>query len=144
MTKGITLKRIWSDEDVVQLEIHIADGASAFTNKVYIGHPEIDDLIENLDRFKDQVHGGLYDLRLGEFGAEYGGGAIHARFHFHKPGRLYITIKAQSDFMEFTKTLVASEATLYLVTEPALLDQFIVDLKKLKSGVDQQVFLQAV
>ena len=143
MDKGISLRKIWFDNDCIELEIKTSDDTSLFSNKVYVGHQAFDDLISDLDRFKDQVFGGIYDIKFGEFGPEYAGGAFHARLHFHKPGRLYITVKAQTDFKEFTKTRVAGEATLYLTSEPGLLDNFIVELKRLKSGVSDEAHLQS-
>jgi hypothetical protein len=143
MDKGISFRKIWFDKDCIELEIKTSDGASSFSNKVYVGYGTLDNLISDLDRFKDQVYGGIYDIQLGEFGPEYAGGAFHARLHFHKPGRLYITVKVQTDFEEFTKTSVASEATLYLTSEPGLLDNFIIELKRLKSGVSDEAYLQS-
>ena len=94
--------------------------------------------------FKDHVHGGLLDIRFGEFGPEYASGAFHARLHFHKPGRLYITSKQQSKFGEFSVTKVASKATLYLKTEPALLDNFIGELRSLEAKKREEAHLEAI
>lgn len=87
-----------------------------------------------LETFKDHVHGGIYDLRFGEFGPEFGSGAFHARLHFQKLGRIFITAKAQSDFSDFGLKQVASEATLYLVSLPSQLDDFIRALRAVSKG----------
>ena len=127
---------MWFDDDLVEFEIATSDGVSMFCTKVYAGHQALEELIGDLDRFKSHVHGGIYDVRFGEFGPEYASGAFQARLHFHQPGRgrLFITVNAQSDWRVFTKTEVASQATLYLTSEPASLDNFIEDLKKLQTG----------
>ena len=90
------------------------------------------------------VHGGLFDIRMGEFGPEYASGAFHARLHFQKSGKINITCKLQSDFKEFSGTKVASEALLYLVTQPALLDKFIDELTALSAGKQDEAVMYAV
>ena len=143
MSSGISFNKIWFDEDLIEFEISISDGVSLFCTKVYVGHQTFDELIADLNRFKSQIYGGICDLRLGEFGPEYASGAFHARLHFHKPGRgrLFITVSAQSEWSEFTETKVASQATLYLTSEPALLDNFIEELKRLHEGKENEATL---
>ena len=56
----------------------------------------------------------------------------------------YITCRQQSDFDEFTLTKVASEATLYLRTEPVLLDRFIEELSGVSTGKRDDAYLEAI
>jgi hypothetical protein len=144
MTKGIRFDRIWSDDDVVELRVTVSDGTSSFVNEVYVGHQSFSDTVSALGRFKDHVHGGLLDIRFGEFGPEYASGAFHARFHFPKPGRLYITSRQESGFSEFAAKTVASCATLYIASQPVLLDRFILELSALADGKREEAFLEAV
>jgi len=144
MKPGILLTKIWSDDDMVELKIDVSDGVSAFSNKIYVGYSDFADNVSRLDAFKDHVHGGLVDIRFGEFGPEYASGALHARFHFPKPGRLYITCHQESGFEDFAIKKVASEATLYLKTEPALLDNFISQLKALDARKREDAYLEAI
>src|SRR5205814_6708344 len=102
------------------------------------------DSIEKLSTFKTHIHGGLLDLRFGEFGCEYANGAFHARLHFSKPGRLYITCLQESEFKEFGRKSVASCATMYLSSEPALLDRFIEELKRISTDAQGEAHLEAV
>jgi len=144
MNRGIRFQKIWSDKEVIQFWIDSCDGDSLFSSEVYIGHQDLADLIEGLNTFKDQVHGGIYDFQLGAFGPEFANGAFQARFHFQIRGKIYITINAQSDFREFGIKTVASEATIYLISEPALLDNFIVELEALRDGSAIEAHLEAV
>ena len=144
MSAGINFSRIWFDDDVVQLKIESSDGKSVFCNEVYVGHQDLDDLIAGLSTFRNHVHGGLFDIVLGSFGPEYAGGAFHARLHFLSLGKIVVTVRAQSDFQEFGIKTVASEANLYLRTEPVLLDNFISELRALKSGKRDDANVQAV
>lgn len=138
------MTKVWFDNDMIELKIDVSDGTSIFSNKVYVGHPTMDDMIADLDVFRLQVHGGLLDIRLGEFGPEYASGAFHARLHFPRPGNLYVTCKMESDFEEFSIKKVASEATLYLKTEPVLLDNFISELKALNAKRRDDANLEAI
>lgn len=143
MKAGIHLTKVWFDDDVVELKVDVSDGNSFFSNRVYVGCPTLADAVAELNVFKDQVYGGLLDIRFGEFGLEFANGAFHARLHFAKPGKLYITCKQQSEFEDFSVTKVASEATLYLKTEPALLDNFIADLRSVHREKREEAYLEA-
>ncbi|MBM3494724.1 MAG: hypothetical protein FJX72_10485 [Armatimonadetes bacterium] len=144
MKSGIHISRLWSDEDVVELRILVSDGTSSFSNKVYVGHAALEDAVSSLHVFKDHVHGGLLDLRFGELGPEYASGAFHARFHFPVPGRLYVSCEQESEFVEFARKEVASRATMYVKSEPALLDRFIAELRRLAAGTAEEAYLEAV
>ena len=144
MTPGITFTRIWYDDDVVELAVKVRDDASSFTTNVYVGHQQLKNVVEELEGFRNQVHGGLYDLTLGSFGPEYANGAFHAKFHFRSPGRLFVSTRQESDFTEFAVGRVASEAKLYFVTEPILLDNFIAELRRLASESAEQATLECL
>ena len=143
MKPGIHFKKIWFDNTVVELRIGSFDGDSFFTTKVYVGHQDFDALIDGLNTFKDHVYGGIFDIKLGGFGPEYANGAFDARLHFQNRGKIHVTIKSQSDYKEFGIKNVASEATLYLISEPALLDNFIGELRKLQATVTDEATLEA-
>lgn len=144
MDRGIRIARIWSDDDLVELTIEVADGTSRFVNRVYVGFGHLADTISKLDTFKAHIHGGLFDLRFGEFGCEYANGAFQARFHFSEPGKLYITCQQEAEFGEFGKKTVASCATMYMRSEPALLDRFIEELKRIPTDAQGEAHLEAV
>lgn len=131
---------------MVELTISVTDGTSIFQCNSYVGHKAFSDIVEQLNIFKKQIHGGLYDLRLGEFGPEYASGAFHARFEFHKSGngKLSITSRSESEWNEFTHTKVASNATLYLKTEPALLDNWLIELRSLANGKSNEAVLECI
>ena len=142
MKPGIIFRNIWHDDDMYEFKITSSDGVSTFVNKVYVGYGTYDELISDLENFKEQIYGGLYDIKFGSFGPEYASGAFHARLHFQDRGKIHISINSQSDFEDFGKKNIASEVKLYFVTEPALLDNFIQGLKQLKSGQSEEVILE--
>jgi hypothetical protein len=67
-----------------------------------------------------------------------------AELHFRKPGKLFITCRQQSDFEDFARKNVASEATLYLKTEPVLLDNFLKQLKGLDGKKRDDAYLETI
>lgn len=144
MKLGIFFTKIWFDDDMVELRIQVSNGPSVFVNEVYVGHQQLTELVADLSRFKTHVHGGIYDIAFGSFGPEYAHGAFHARLHFQDRGILFVTVRSQTDFEDFGKKNVASEATLYLRTEPALLDNFIKEMKEMSNGKREDVALEAI
>lgn len=144
MKAGIHFSRVWSDDDMVELEVRVSDGRSSFANPVYVGHVALEQAVSSLRAFKDHVHGGLLDLRFGAFGPEYASGAFHARFHFAVPGRLFVSCDQEYEFGEFARKNVASRASMYLRSEPALLDRFIGELSAVAGGTSEEADLEAI
>jgi hypothetical protein len=144
MKPGIYFTKLWFDDDMVELKIQVSDGQSIFVNEVYVGHQQLADLVTELDRFKTHVHGGIHDIAFGAFGPEYASGAFHARLHFQERGILFVTVRSQCEFWDFAKKNVASEATLYLRTEPALLDNFVEQMGQVSRGKRDDMLLEAI
>jgi hypothetical protein len=146
MPSHLEIKKVWSDDDVVEFEVTTLDGCSQFCIKVYAGHSEFEALIADLDRFKRRIYGGIYDIEFGKFGPEFANGALHARLHFDTEGRgqLFITVHAESDWHPFKKTEVAGRASFYLKSEPVLLDNFIDALRGIISGSNDKATFECV
>jgi hypothetical protein len=144
MTPGIKLTKIWADDDMLELRVQICDGRSVFVNQIYVGHRHLAEAVLGLDRFKDQVHGGLFNLRFGEFGPEYASGALDVRMHFRKQGKVLLRVLAESEFSDFDGREIASDATLHLLSEPALLDNFVVAIRMLSEGSREHAELEAI
>jgi len=144
MEPSLCFENIWSDDDVIELKVTADDGNSNFSCKVYVGYKEMEILIRELNVFKNHIYGGVFDIELGAFGPEYANGAFHGRLHFYERGKLYISIRMQSDFYNFGKKNVASEAFLYLVSEPALFDSFISKLKLIDEEVGNKAALECL
>lgn len=142
MFAGIKLTQIWADEDVIELEIEVSDGNSLFSTKAYTSHFDVNEIVSQLSKFQEQIHGGIFDLQIGNFGHEYANGALLARLHYFNPSKIYITVNIQSDFRVFKENKVASEAKMYLTVAPIMLDEFINELKALIAGENQSCFLQ--
>lgn len=144
MRSYIALTRKWADEHVVEILIEVSGGSSVFVNSAYVEHEWFARSHSALKTFSRQVHGGLYDLEAGGFGPEFGGGALHARFHYYRPNLLYISTHQEGEFVEFKRTWVAAEAKLFLRTEPGLVDSFIAGLPILERAEGERVILECI
>jgi hypothetical protein len=144
MKPGIRFTKLSADEDMLELGVEICDGRSLFVSQIYVGHQLLSDTVSGLHRFKEQIRGGLFNLRFGEFGPEYASGALDIRMHFRKHGKLLLRVSAQSEFSRFEERELSSDATLYLMSEPALLDNFILGLRTLSEGDAEHVELEAI
>ena len=142
MQKGIFLTRIWSDDDLIELRVIVKDGHSCFSNTVYTSQAALQGLAKQLAIFRGHIHGGINDIRLGEFGPEYANGAFQARLHFRSPGKLFVSTHQQSAFTDFSMGEVASEAKMFLASEPVLLDNFLPELGALASGARTDAALE--
>lgn len=143
MKSGIQLQKIWFDDDIVELSVRVCDGKSLFSNTVYIGADAISKLVEDLKIFRNQIHGGFYDLEFGGFGPETANGGFRARLHFYPQGKglLYISTHQESSYETFKDRKVASEACMYLKTEPSLLDNFISEIQSLNVANSEEANL---
>ncbi len=119
---------------MVKLKVGVSDGASVFVIESYVGYLQFVSVLSELSAFRKQISGGICDIRFGAFGPEYGGGAFEMRLHFAERSRLYITCRLQGDYGEFSVSKVASQAVLYLRSQPVLLDNFIDELKELSEN----------
>lgn len=144
MQAGIEIRKIWSDEELVELSIRAGDGVSQFICNVYAGHQYLKDIVVELEEFREQIHGGIHDLRFGEFGQEYAAGAFHARLHFQARGRIHVSVLAQSEFFAFGNDKVAHEIKLYLMTEPSQLDEFVRSMRALSAAELDEVTLNVL
>jgi hypothetical protein len=71
-------------------------------------------------------------------------GALDVRMHFRKGARLFLRVSAESQFSPFGDREAASEATLYLMSEPVLLDNFIPAFRMLSEGSVDHAELEVV
>jgi len=140
---GLFFKSIWSDEDVVELEIEVSDSISLFSFKAYLGQFDLREIISSLDRLENDGIGNTYDMKIGKFGPEHASGALSLSLQYLEPYKIFVTAKCQSGYSQFFGDKVASEASLYFITAPLLLKFFIDELKEFEDKKKDSVYLQA-
>ena len=139
MEAMLKLTKNWADADMVDMTVYACDGNGALSTNIYIGHAQLRDAAAALKGF----NGTLFDLEFGKFGPEYAAGAMLARLHLRPRGLVVITIRLQSPFASYGNTQVASEATLYLVTELGMLDEFSRAVQAISNGQCEEAQLWA-
>lgn len=144
MKSSIILENIWCDSDVVELKIVVDDGASMFTNTAYVSYVQLENIVTGLEKFKSHIYGGIFDLELGKFGPEYANGAFHARLHFNERGKIFISINQQTNFFDFGRKNVAGEASIYVISEPALLDDFIDQFRSIDKEIGNKALFECI
>ena len=144
MDPHIAINRKWSDEDVALLSFEVCDGKSSFINEAYVTLDWGNLTANALKTFAQQIHGGLLNLEAGDEGPEYASGVLRARFHFWRPTALLISTWQQGAFFSFKGNEVASEARMFLRTDPSLLDRFIAALPSVDREGSDEVVLQCV
>ena len=144
MLPRITITRTWSDNDVAQLTFEVCDGVSVFTNVAYASLDWGAVAAAALRTLGKQIHGGLFDLEAGKEGLEYASGSFRSRFHHYKPNQLLVSTIQQGDFFRFQGSQVAPTATMFLRTEPALLDRFVAALPALDASDGARAVLECV
>ena len=144
MKPRITIRRTLTDTDVFRYAFEVCDGTSLFVNEAYAPIGWGGNSAHALRTFSRHVHGGIFDLEAGNEGPEYASGAFRARFHFYKPTDLLISTTQQGDYFPFKTREVATEARMFLRTEPALLDRFIAELPALDGPDGRTACLECV
>lgn len=142
---GIRISEAWADIHMSDFEIMTSDGKSLFTHRVYVDPATLFYVVENLTQFSTKMESGSsHRIEFGKFGSDFGGGAFSVYFQIQKLGKIHIVVRGQSRYLQFGSQEVANEATLHLVSEPALLDSFINDLRGVERKLRSEAFLECI
>lgn len=144
MKAKIQFTRLWFDDDVIELQIKVNDGRSSFINTTYTCPSEMQETLVELRCFKENICSADITLKFGTVGPEFANGAFQAIINGHPSGKIYISTYQQSNHFEFLNENVASEARLFLRTEPALLDSFVAEFTILCTAKGDQAILECV
>jgi hypothetical protein len=126
-----------------ELRVAIEGPDTGFAVTAYVCRNDFMKALQDLRLFAKAIHGGLCDMRLGDFGPEYANGAVHVRFHWVE-GRIHLTCRMQTDFGDFGLKRVADEALIHARTEPALNDSFLAGLGSFVDRKRDEVVLELV
>lgn len=142
MKPSLAITKIWEDDDMIEVTLSVCDGGSLFSTEIYVGHDALNKTVAELDEFKSHVHGGIYNIEWGSFGPEYANGAVRIRLHFYHMARICVSSLIESNYEEFGIKKVASRGELYFYSEPALLDNFISELKAIANQQSDEATLE--
>ena len=128
MTAPISVKILWTDDDVIELRFVGTNGRFAGEADAYAGHDAIMRLAEGLRGFPSSPT----DSRSFEFGArdeQQAGGGVQLRFFcIDGSGHATVHIQLRSDSRRHLSSEIAS---FNVPVEASALDAFIVQLKQM-------------
>lgn len=141
MYKGFEFDVKWHDSDVLEVGIAAWNGGFGGTADVYVAIGGLGEMAEKLKGFPR----GVTDSRevvLGAFGPEWAGGAVSMRFHcVDGAGHTYVESRIES---KSQKAGITQSVLLILPIEPAALDSFVEDLRRLEAEKTGTAHLRAV
>jgi hypothetical protein len=131
MTSKLQIRKVWSDQDVCELEVIASDGQFAGTTRVYADRDEPRGLANALDGFpRDSAD--CREYVLGAFGPNSAGGGIAIRFFCADLAGHAITDIQIEDSREVAGILRTVQ--LALTFEAAAMDRFILGLRIVSEG----------
>jgi hypothetical protein len=132
MTRGLQVKYLYNDTDIIELRIIADNGRFCGTTNVYVSMGELPNVAEILRGFpKDSSD--CRDVTLGAFGRKSAGGAVRLRFYCTDlAGHTTVEITIEADEADYARSEVAETATVIAKFEPAALDEFLKELPELE------------
>lgn len=128
---GVEIKLQSKDNGFDSYIVSISDRTSFFNVFMYIHISSIAKLRKALCDLEIPAHGRNFEFQLGNFEPNVGGGGLRIKMLPQKSGKVLLQISAQSEWFEFYGELVKKNCSMFLVTEPVLIDNFIVSLESL-------------
>jgi hypothetical protein len=130
MDKGFQFDVNWHDNDVLDVRVGAWNGAFGGTVDVYVAIGGLREAAETLDGFPRSA-ADKREVVFGQFGREWAGGAVSMRFYCaDEAGHAYVESRMESDGQVAG---ITQSTVLVLRIEPAALDSFVEDLRRLET-----------
>lgn len=130
MDRGIRFEFLWNDADVVEVRLSAWNGLFGGSANIYVG---IGELAESAGKLKGFPHNPS-DKRILDFGSfapKAAGGAATLSFYCRdSAGRASVEVKIESHNRE---RIPAQSVLLVAAVEPAAVDSFVSDLRRLET-----------
>jgi hypothetical protein len=141
MDNGFQFDVRWHDNDMLEVCIGAWNGAFGGTVDVYVAIGELKEAAEALDGFPRSATD-KREVVFGHFGHKWAGGAATMRFYCADgAGHAYVESRMESDRQVAGVTQLA---VLVLGIEPAALDSFVEDLRRLEAQQAGTARLRAI
>jgi hypothetical protein len=128
----ISFKQLWSDYDLIELEISVSSDGSVFKNTVFTHSEKMEEMIQNMFALSnDQIS--TLNIELGSAGSEWANGYTQINMKINSAGLICISTFQQSGFAPTGNDKIADEAKFHVVSEPVLLDYFINKFHKIRN-----------
>lgn len=134
MDKGIRLRFIWEDTDILEITFSAWNGEFGGVTKMYLEHGKLIEIASSLEGFP-QSSKDERKFKLGDFRADGFGGATLRFYIKDLAGHPWVEASLHTENHDQTVTLQAP-------LELAALDSFVSEVKKIEDEVDSTAFLR--
>ncbi len=140
MNKGFQVDVKWNDNDLHEVRIAAWNGAFGGAADVYLPIGGLRETAQKLEGFPRSAIDNR-EVVFGNFGRKWAGGALSMRFYCADgAGHAYVESKIESDDQVAG---VTQSVVLSLFIEPAALDSFVEDLRRLEAEKTGTAYLCA-
>ena len=141
VNKGLHLRVIHQDNDLVEIRVFGWNGAFGGEANVYIGVGYLQELAAKLNGFPQNASD-IREVTLGAFGPDYAGGGVSMRFYCaDQAGHAYVQTKIESEYQANGEVQFAQ---LLLPIEAAAIDDFVNQLRLVTTNKSSLASLASV
>jgi hypothetical protein len=138
MNAGLRVSYIWHDSDVLEVQVVAENDDFRGTAAMYVGRGDLNEAAATLSGFpKNQLD--KRELTLGAFGKQFAGGAVNLSFYCRDLAG-HATCMAEIESAHSDQE-IAGSATVCVDFDPASLDEFLMQLKKVESEHQGSAFM---
>lgn len=143
MRVGVSIERLGGhDSDYYQ--VTVGGEQASFSTHLYLGNETWLDIANAVERFDPVSAKASAAVHIGSFDPRVAGGAVGMRLLARGMEKVLLSVHAQGESFQFGGELVADEASFHLITEPALLDNFVSELRSMALGSTSRATLSAM
>ena len=127
---GLRVDVIWRDEDIFRVRVSVWNGEFGGTAETDVAIGDLNEMAKRISGFP-RSPADAREIVVGSFGREFAGGAARMRFYCaDSAGHAYVEVKIES---EFESAGVVQYAIISMPVEPAAVDSFVGDLRRLET-----------
>ena len=148
MTCGLSFSYLYHDVDVMQVRIMVNNNSYQGSADIYIGRRELSEAAAVLEGFP-LLPADTRNVIFGAFGQAQAGGALQLEFYCKDlSGHPAIKAKVEEDTLAYGnlsgRRNEPESATIYLDFEPAALDGFLIELRRMERELKGSASLTAL
>ena len=139
MDTGVRVEVLWNDTDIFKVRVSAWNGAFGGSSNIYLAIGDLADSAEKLNGFPRNPSD-KRALDFGAFGPQAAGGAATMNFYCgDSAGHASVEMRIESDHHE---KIPAQSVLLVAAVEPAAVDAFVADLRRLEANQRGTAFLR--
>ncbi|MGO1069802.1 hypothetical protein [Lysobacter sp. CA199] len=144
MGKSIAFTKLRLQDGRLDLRIETCDERGVVSCEIHATDRELERFADDLHGFRNVSNQSACEFQLGTFEPESANGGIRIRIRFHAPGTLALTVSQRQAPQEPGGDRVHAAASMHVLSEPALLDDFISQWSGLVAGSRDEATLRCL